>query len=87
MSAPVISVRDLTVRYGSHQVLNGVNLEVERGEVMVLLGGSGSGKSTMLRQIIGLDGPFSGTVYVQGIDINHCSPRELKRSCRAAVNT
>src|SRR2546425_214643 len=78
MSAPVISVRDLTVRYGSHQVLNGVNLEVERGEVMVLLGGSGSGKSTMLRQIIGLDGPFSGTVYVQGIDINHCSPQELK---------
>ncbi len=79
MSAPVISVRDLTVRYGSHQVLNGVNLEVERGEVMVLLGGSGSGKSTMLRQIIGLDRPFSGTVYVQGVDINHCSPQELKR--------
>jgi len=75
----MISVRDLTVRYGSHQVLNGVNLDVERGEVMVLLGGSGSGKSTMLRQIIGLDRPFSGTVYVQGIDINHCSPQELKR--------
>ncbi len=79
MSSPMISVRDLTVRYGSHQVLNGVNLDVERGEVMVLLGGSGSGKSTMLRQIIGLDRPFSGTVYVQGIDINHCSPQELKR--------
>jgi len=75
----MISVRDLTVRYGSHQVLNGVNLEVERGEVMVLLGGSGSGKSTMLRQIIGLDRPFSGTVYVQAVDINHCSPQELKR--------
>src|SRR6266566_2561508 len=79
MSSPMISVRDLTVRYGSHQVLNGVNLDVERGEVMVLLGGSGSGKSTMLRQIIGLDRPFSGTVYVQGVNINHCSPQELKR--------
>jgi len=79
MSSPVISIRDLVVRYGSHQVLNGVNLDVEQGEVMVLLGGSGSGKSTMLRQIIGLDRPSSGTVHVQGVDINHCSPQELKR--------
>jgi len=79
MPAPIISVRDLTVCYGSHQVLNGVNLDVERGEVMVLLGTSGSGKSTMLRQIIGLDRPHSGTVCVQGVDINHCSAEELKR--------
>src|SRR5215471_5184451 len=79
MSSPVISLRDLVVRYGSHQVLNGVNLDVEQGEVMVLLGGSGSGKSTMLRQIIGLDRPSSGTVHVQGVDINRCSPQELKR--------
>jgi len=79
MSASIISVRDLVVRYGSHQVLNGVNLDVEPGEVMVLLGGSGSGKSTMLRQIIGLDHPSSGTVYVHGVDINKCSPQELRR--------
>jgi phospholipid/cholesterol/gamma-HCH transport system ATP-binding protein len=79
MSSPIISVRDLVVRYGTHQVLNGVNLDVERGEVLVLLGGSGSGKSTMLRQIIGLDRPSSGTVYVQGVDINRCTPQELKR--------
>ena len=79
MPAPIISVRDLIVRYGSHQVLNGVNLEVEQGEVMVLLGSSGSGKSTMLRQIIGLDCPSSGTVHVQGVDINNCSAQELKR--------
>ena len=79
MPAPIISVRDLIVRYGSHVVLNGVNLDVERGEVMVLLGSSGSGKSTMLRQIIGLDRPHSGTVHVQGVDINNCSAQELKR--------
>jgi ABC-type transporter Mla maintaining outer membrane lipid asymmetry ATPase subunit MlaF len=41
----MISIRDLTVRYGSHQVLNGVNLDVEQGEVMVLLGSSGSAKA------------------------------------------
>src|SRR5262245_34748633 len=79
MSSPIISVRDLVVSYGSHHVLTGVNLDVERGEVLVLLGGSGSGKSTMLRQIIGLDRPASGTVYVKGVDINNCSPEELKR--------
>ncbi len=78
MSSAVISVRDLVVCYGNNRVLNGVNLEVERGEVMALLGSSGSGKSTMLRQIIGLDRPHSGTVQVKGIDINHCSAEELK---------
>src|SRR4030095_2554603 len=79
MSSPIISVRDLVVRYGKHQILNGVNLDVERGEVLVLLGGSGSGKSTMLRQIIGLERPSSGTVHVHRVDINKCSPQELKR--------
>src|SRR5262249_34549874 len=83
MPPPVISVRDLVVRYGGHQVLNGVNLDVEPGETMVLLGGSGSGKSTMLRQIIGLDRPSSGTVHVQGIDINKCSQEELRHVRRS----
>ena len=43
---PVVSVQDLVVRYGDHTVLNGVNLDVYAGETMVILGGSGSGKST-----------------------------------------
>src|SRR6202046_228543 len=78
MESPIISVRGLTVSYGGRRVLNGVNLDIQRGEVMVLLGASGSGKSTMLRHIIGLERPDSGTVHVQGIDINHCSAQELK---------
>jgi len=79
MADPIISVKDLTVVYGTHRVLDGVNLEIERGEVMVLLGGSGSGKTTMLRHIIGLERPTSGTIRVQGIDVNACSPEELKK--------
>jgi phospholipid/cholesterol/gamma-HCH transport system ATP-binding protein len=75
---PIISVRDLTVRYGDQGVLDRVNLDIARGEVMVLLGGSGSGKTTMIRHIIGLEGPHAGTILVQGVDINRCSARELK---------
>lgn len=78
MATPIISVRGLTVSYGDHRVLNGVDLDIQRGEVLALLGGSGSGKSTMLRHIIGLERPQSGTILVRGTDINRCSPAELK---------
>jgi phospholipid/cholesterol/gamma-HCH transport system ATP-binding protein len=77
MVDPVISVHDVSVNYGEQPVLEGINLHVKRGEVMVLLGGSGAGKSTFLRQIIGLEQPNSGAVYIQGIDINQCSVKEL----------
>jgi phospholipid/cholesterol/gamma-HCH transport system ATP-binding protein len=77
MNEPIISVRGVSVNYGKHRVLDGINLEVNRGEVIVLLGASGSGKSTLLRQIIGLERPDSGTVHVKGLDINRCSEEEL----------
>ena len=77
MTEPIISVRDLSVSFGTHRVLERVNLDVRQSEVIVLLGASGSGKSTLLRQIVGLERPSSGTVYVKGIDINRCSEDEL----------
>jgi len=78
MATPIISVRGLTVSYGNHRVLNGVDLDIQRGEVLALLGASGSGKTTILRHIIGLERPDSGTIFVRGTDINQCSPAELK---------
>src|SRR6201987_5603893 len=78
MADPIISVRDLVVSYGGRRVLDGVNLDIQQGEGLALLGASGSGKSTMLRHIIGLERPLSGRIYVQGMDINNCSTRELK---------
>jgi phospholipid/cholesterol/gamma-HCH transport system ATP-binding protein len=77
MTEPIISVRDVSVSYGTHRVLDRVSLEVRRGEVIVLLGASGSGKSTLLRQIIGLERPDSGTVCIKGVDINRCSEKAL----------
>lgn len=62
MADPIISVEDLTVIYGGRRVLNGVSLDIQQGEVLALMGGSGSGKTTILRHIIGLEQPYSGTV-------------------------
>jgi phospholipid/cholesterol/gamma-HCH transport system ATP-binding protein len=67
---PVIEVRDLVRRFGDQTVLSGVNLDVHRGETLVVMGGSGSGKSTLLRHMIGSLRPDSGTVRLLGQDIS-----------------
>lgn len=77
ITEPIISVRDLSVSFGTHHVLDRINLDVMRREVIVLLGGSGSGKTTLLRQIVGLERPDSGTVFIKGVDIHRCSEAEL----------
>jgi phospholipid/cholesterol/gamma-HCH transport system ATP-binding protein len=74
---PVISVRALRVSYGDREVLHGVDLEVRRGETVVILGGSGSGKSTLLRTLVGLERPSSGEVLMKGTDLARASAREL----------
>ena len=80
---PLISIQDLVVEYDGRRILDRLNLDVEHGEIMVLLGGSGSGKSTLLRHIIGLERPRSGQVTVKDIDITHCSAAELKQVRRS----
>ena len=66
---PVISVRDLVCRFGEQTVLDGVDMDVNNGEILVIMGGSGSGKSTLLRHMIGTFIPDSGTVKVFGEDL------------------
>jgi phospholipid/cholesterol/gamma-HCH transport system ATP-binding protein len=75
---PLISVRDLVVEYDGRRVLDGLNLDIEPGQITVLLGGSGSGKSTLLRHILGLQHPKSGSISIKGIDITTCSQADLK---------
>ena len=61
---PVISIRGVSMSYGARRVLDGVDLDVDRGEILVLLGGSGSGKSTLLKHVLGLAKPDTGAITV-----------------------
>jgi phospholipid/cholesterol/gamma-HCH transport system ATP-binding protein len=74
-----VEFRDVKKSYGSKEVLRGVNLKVYRGEVMVILGGSGSGKSVTLRHMLGLEAPDAGRVIVEDEDITELPEEELYR--------
>jgi phospholipid/cholesterol/gamma-HCH transport system ATP-binding protein len=67
--APVVSVEDLHKSFGNQTVLNGISLTVKRGETLAVLGRSGTGKSVLLRLVIGLEKPDSGSVRIHGQDI------------------
>lgn len=75
---PLIEVQDLRQRFGVQEVLRGFSLSVQRGETMVLLGGSGGGKSVFLKHLIGLMRPVSGKVLIEGEDISTFTERELE---------
>lgn len=75
---PAISVRDVVLDYNGRRILKGINLDIARGETLVLLGSSGSGKSSLLRQIIGLEKPQSGKVLIKGVEIQKARPAELR---------
>lgn len=72
-----IQVTDLVTHYGSKKILNNVCLDVNEGEVMVIMGGSGSGKSSLLRYMLGLNKPSSGHIKLLGKDITKMSANEL----------
>jgi phospholipid/cholesterol/gamma-HCH transport system ATP-binding protein len=67
--APVVAVEDLRKSFASNKVLDGINLHVARGETLAVLGRSGTGKSVLLRLIIGLETPDSGSICIHGQDI------------------
>jgi phospholipid/cholesterol/gamma-HCH transport system ATP-binding protein len=73
----IVSFRGVTRAFGDRLVLDRVDLDVLRGEVLVILGGSGTGKSVSLRQMNGLDRPDAGTVLVDGLDLTGLSEEEL----------
>src|SRR5271166_4755741 len=68
-SAPVVAIDGLHKSFGSQKVLNGISLAVKRGETLAVLGRSGTGKSVLLRLIIGLEKPDSGSIRIHDQDI------------------
>ncbi len=82
-SAPLVDIRDLHKRFGLHEVLRGIDLQVERGEVIALIGKSGSGKSTLLRCINGLERFDRGAIQVGGAPLRFgdaAALRELRQN-------
>jgi len=73
----LIMVRDLCKSFGSNHVLQGLNLEVNRGEDIVVIGGSSTGKSVLIKCIIGLLKPDRGTIYIDGEEITYYNEAKL----------
>lgn len=81
---PILRVRGLRKAFGSKQVLAGVDFDLDRGTSLVIIGGSGSGKSVLLKCILGLIEPDGGTVEIDGIDILRL-PQSEQREARARI--
>jgi len=75
-TTPAISVRNLRMGYGSRVLLDNASFDVERGEVLVILGGSGCGKSSLMKNIIGLYQPMAGDIAIAGRSIVKARGRE-----------
>jgi phospholipid/cholesterol/gamma-HCH transport system ATP-binding protein len=71
VSEPIIKVKNLTIGWDTNILQRDANFEVERGTIFAVLGGSGCGKSTMLRYLIGLEEPLGGTISIEGIGAPH----------------
>lgn len=76
-NSAIIRVENLTTHYGDRRILNNINLAIHPRETMVLLGSSGTGKSTLLRHILALEKPTGGHIHVKGLDVCHCAEEEL----------
>ena len=86
MQYPVLEVRGLVNRFGDQVVHDGLDMQVDRDEVFGIVGGSGSGKSVLLRTILGLQHPQAGKVCIEGHDITHLSEAQLRPiKCRYGV--
>jgi len=75
---PIIRIESLTTYYGNRRILNNINLSIQPRETIVLLGSSGTGKSTLLRHMLALEKPAQGHVYIKGTDVCHSTSDGLQ---------
>jgi phospholipid/cholesterol/gamma-HCH transport system ATP-binding protein len=79
----IIQVKDLTGGYGETVILKDITFDVHQGEVFIILGGSGCGKSTMMKLMIGLEKPFSGQVFIDGTDVITANEDQYQKVLRS----
>ena len=79
---PHITVQDLTVAYGSNVILHSLTFTINRGDIFIIMGGSGGGKSTVLRSMVGLLQPARGDVLYDGLSFWYAGPEEQKSIMR-----
>jgi phospholipid/cholesterol/gamma-HCH transport system ATP-binding protein len=77
-SVPVVEITKLQTRFGKTVIHNDLNLTIEDGEIMSIVGGSGTGKTVLLRQMLGLERPSQGCVRIFGEDITQAKPAQLQ---------
>ena len=82
-SEKIIQVKNLTGGYGDTVILKDITFDVYQGEVFIVLGGSGCGKSTMLKFMIGLGKPFRGQVFVDGVDVVTANEQQYQQVLRS----
>jgi len=75
----MIEIIDLHKSFGGKTILKGIDLEIKSGETIVIIGSSGCGKSVLIKHIVGLLKPDSGSVIVQGQSVNDLEPKELNQ--------
>jgi len=76
---PIIEIEDLVARYDDRVILNGITMQVRRGERLLICGGSGCGKTTLLRHMIGLQQPASGRIVIDNEEITGSDPEAMQR--------
>ena len=79
MSAPIIQINNLSLTLSGKEILKGISLEVNRGEYISIIGPNGAGKTSLVKCISRIYANWSGSVEINGKNINHCSQRELAR--------
>ena len=71
---PFIKLRSVSKKFGEFTAVDNIDLDIYKGELFSLLGGSGCGKTTLLRMLAGFEPPSSGTIYIDGVDMTDVPP-------------
>src|SRR5665213_3141739 len=75
----MLEVKDAVVRYGAITALHGISFNVDKGEIVTLLGANGAGKSTTLRMLSGLHAPSSGHIFFEDNDVTHTKAHDFSK--------